>query len=157
GKLAQLIVLALAPSGCDLIVIGKHRDRLSLAEQGGAAEVRLFAEREGIRDLDVVVEASGSPHGLSAAIEMTRPKGTVVLKSTHHAPTSLAMSRLVVDEMTIIGSRCGRFEPAIKFLESRRPDLSPLVSCRFELDEGVEAFNRAAEPGVLKVLFDVAS
>jgi len=157
GKLAQLIVLAVAPTGCDLTVIGKHRERLALAERGGANDARLFSERAQVGALDVVIEASGSAAGLQAAIEMTRPRGTVVLKTTHHGATTVEMSPVVVNELTIIGSRCGRFETAIEFLLRRKPDFTSFISERFDLDFGVEAFKRAAEPGVLKVLLKMTS
>jgi alcohol dehydrogenase len=98
------------------------------------------------------VEATGSAKGLDQAIAMTRPRGTVVLKSTVHGLARLNTAKVVVDEITLVGSRCGRFEPALALLRSGRIHVDEMISDRFALSEAKRAFARAAEPGVLKVL-----
>ncbi|HXG67984.1 MAG TPA: alcohol dehydrogenase catalytic domain-containing protein [Blastocatellia bacterium] len=151
GKLALLTAFVMASAGCDLTVIGKHNEKLAIAESAGAQCYRLPL-RVSAAKYDVVIEASGSPSGLTLALELVRPRGVVVLKSTHHSPTTLEMSQVVVNEITILGSRCGRFRPAIELLESKRVNVQPLISARFPLEEGLQAFERAAAPGSLKVL-----
>jgi threonine dehydrogenase-like Zn-dependent dehydrogenase len=158
GKLAQLIVVALANTGCLLTVIGRHREKLELARGFGAhrvlADGTVFVS-EGATRFDVVMEASGSPSGLATALAVVKPRGTVVLKSTHHQNTPLDLSQVVVNELTIVGSRCGRFQPALNLLASRSPDLSALISQRLALDEGVRAFEEAAAPDAMKVILQM--
>lgn len=155
GKLAQLIVLVVAQTGCTLAVIGKHQDKLSLARSFGAETLTIdspslrsdFAGR-----FDIAIEASGSTAGLTTATRVVRPKGTVVLKSTHHDPAILDTSAVVVNELRIIGSRCGRLQQAIDFLDNGRVNLNHLISERLSLDEGLLAFSKAAEPATMKVI-----
>jgi 2-desacetyl-2-hydroxyethyl bacteriochlorophyllide A dehydrogenase len=157
GKLALLIVLAMARSGCTLTVIGKHKSKLAIAEQFGADSVLLdtFSAFRG-RKFDVVIDATGSPAGLSTSLELVKPRGTVVLKSTHHGAVSLEMSQVVVNEVKIVGSRCGRFLPAIQMLAEGKVDLRSLISYRLPLDDGVHAFHQAAAPGVMKVILQIS-
>jgi 2-desacetyl-2-hydroxyethyl bacteriochlorophyllide A dehydrogenase len=165
GKLSQLILRVLADAGCDLTVIGKHEEKLETAATTGARAIRvdralLESSDAGARALklagnekfDVVVEASGSATGLSMAISLVRPLGTIVLKTTHTGETSLHMFPVVVDEITLIGSRCGRFRPAIDLLESGKVDIGPLISHRFSIDDAAAAFDEAAAPASNKVL-----
>lgn len=158
GKLAQLIVVALAHTGCSLTVIGRHREKLELARGYGAhcvlADGTAFVNDNTAR-FDVVIEASGAPSGLVTALAVVEPRGTVVLKSTHHQTTQLDMSQVVVNELTIVGSRCGRFQPALNLLINKSPDLSALISKRLPLDEGVRAFEEAAAPGTMKVILQM--
>jgi threonine dehydrogenase-like Zn-dependent dehydrogenase len=100
----------------------------------------------------VVVEATGSPDGFELARKAIRPRGTLVLKSTYKGEMSVNYSSIVVDEVNIIGSRCGPFEPALKFMESKQVDPTVLIDDEFSLKDGLKAFERAAQPGVLKVL-----
>ncbi len=169
GKLAQLILRALAVTGCALTVIGKHQYKLDLAKQAGARCLNIGAGERAETDsagafsalaqddkYDFVIEASGSPSGLQLALDLVRPRGTIVLKSTHHQATRLEMSRIVVEEITIVGSRCGRFPPAIDLLASEEVDVRPLIQERFSIEEGVQAFTKASAPGMLKVLIQPA-
>jgi len=103
---------------------------------------------------DWVVEATGSSGGLRQAVGMTRPRGTVIVKSTVHDAVSLDMAPVVVNEISLVGSRCGRFEPALKLLASKKLRLDEMISDRFPLAETKRAFARAVEKGVLKVLID---
>lgn len=158
GKLAQLVVLALAQTGCSLTVIGRHKEKLETARRFGAHRALLDApalNRELERRFDVVIEASGSPSGLATALGIVKPRATVVLKSTHQGSTPLEMSQLVVNELTIVGSRCGRFRPAIELLAGGHVDLSPLISRRFPLEEGVRAFEEAAAAENMKVILQI--
>jgi threonine dehydrogenase-like Zn-dependent dehydrogenase len=101
---------------------------------------------------DLVVEATGSAAGLARAMALVRPRGRIVLKSTYAGSPSLDLAPLVINEVTVIGSRCGTFPRALAALERGRVDPRPLIAAQFPLSEGEAAFRRAAEPGVMKVL-----
>ena len=164
GKLAQLIIRAIAHTRCRTWVLGKHRKKLELAERAGArtlliddSETSTGEDPEGRSgSFDVVIEASGSPSGLPLALSIVRPRGTVVLKSTYHRAAELQMSAVVVNEIKIIGSRCGRFRPAIDLLATGDIRLDGLITDRFTLDNGIAAFTTAADPSSLKVILNVA-
>jgi len=150
GRLGQLIAQALALTGCDLRVVARHKHQQDLLKARG---IRIISE-EGIQRgrWDVVVEATGSPGGFSLARQAIRPRGTLILKSTYKGDMSVNFSSIVVDEINIIGSRCGPFEPALRLMESRQVDPTVLIANEFKLGEALKAFERAAETGVLKVL-----
>jgi len=158
GRLAQLVVLVMAQIGCPLTVIGRHKEKLEISRGFGAHRVLLdkpALAREWAGRFDVVVEASGSPSGLATALAVVKPRGTVVLKSTHQGSTPLEMSQVVVNELTIVGSRCGRFRPALDLLVGGRLDLGPLISRRLPLEEGLRAFEEAAAPQNMKVILQI--
>lgn len=161
GKLAQLIIQVVATTGCEITVVGKHEEKLEFARSLGA-RLLMLKDLSGesldvTRDQpDVVIEASGSSSGLGLALKLVKPQGVIVLKSTHHGETPVEMFPTVVNEVTIIGSRCGRFAPAIELLSSGAVDVEPLISDRFPLGEALMAFQRAADPATLKVLLDIA-
>jgi threonine dehydrogenase-like Zn-dependent dehydrogenase len=153
GKLGLLCAAALRFLSPSLVVIGKHPQKLWIAADMGIRTMllrRIAAEH--LRSFDVVVEASGSESGFALALDLVKPRGTVVLKSTFHGTPTWEASRVVVDEITIVGSRCGRFRPALGLLESRSVDVERLISRIMPLSDGVEAMRIAARPGVLKVL-----
>jgi len=159
GKLSQLIVLVMAQIGCSITVIGRHKDKLEMARRFGSHRVLLDAPelcREWERRFDVAIEATGSPAGLATALGIIKPGATVVLKSTHQGLTPLEMSQVVVNELTIVGSRCGRFRPAIDLLASGRLDLSPLISRRLPLEEGLLAFEEASRSENMKVILQIS-
>ena len=161
GKLAQLIMRVVATTGCEMTVVGKHEEKLEFARSIGARLLMLkdlSVEGLGVPSdqPDVVIEASGSSSGLPLALKLVRPRGTIVLKSTHHGETPVAMFPAVVNEVTIVGSRCGRFAPALELLSSGAVDVLPLISARFPLDEGLLAFQSAVDPSTMKVLVDIA-
>lgn len=154
GKLGLLCAQTIALSGASVFLIGKHAEKLRIAERRGieTAAPRGGAKRK--REFDVVVEASGSPSGFVGALELLRPRGTLVLKSTFQGAgkiDEIDQARLVVDEITILGSRCGRFQPALDLLKKGAIDIDSLISEEYPLAEGVHAMQRAARKGVLKV------
>ena len=150
GKLGLLIAQVLQLTGCQLLVVGRHAAKLAILERRGIA-TRL-AEDGLEAQADIVVEATGNPESFATARRLVRPRGTLVLKSTFHGQAELDLSRLVVDEITLTGSRCGPFPAALRLLEQRLVDVEPLVHEVWPLERGVAAFERAAAPGVLKVL-----
>jgi threonine dehydrogenase-like Zn-dependent dehydrogenase len=153
GKLAQLAALVLTSQGVQALVVGKHASKLARAEALGLRVARA-AELEP-KSFDIVVEATGSPSGMQLAIQLTRPRGTLVLKSTYHGPLSFDAAPLVIDELKLVGSRCGPFQPAIAALGAARLRPEPLIDASFALHDAERALARAAEPGVLKVLLAV--
>ena len=152
GRLGQLIAQTLALTGCDLRVIARHAHQQSLLMARG---IRVIAEEE-IEPWrwDVVVEATGSPSGFALVRKAIRPRGTLVMKSTYKGEVSVNFSSLVVDEINILGSRCGPFAPALRLMETRQVDPTVLIAEEFKLQDALKAFERAAEAGVLKVLVE---
>ena len=154
GKLGLLCAQAIALSGASVLLIGKHAEKLRIAERRGIETAAPKAGAKRKREFDVVVEASGSPSGFVGALELLRPRGTLVLKSTFQGPgkiDEIDQARLVVDEITILGSRCGRFQPALDLLKKGAIDIDSLISEEYPLAEGVHAMERAGKKGVLKV------
>ena len=150
GRLGQLIAQTLALTGCDLGVVARHKPQQDLLKARG---IQLIAEASVQRwRWDLVVEATGSPGGFSLARQAVRPRGTLVLKSTYKGDLNVNFSSVVVDEINLLGSRCGPFEPALRLMESRQVDPTVLIANEFKLGEALKAFERAAEIGVLKVL-----
>jgi threonine dehydrogenase-like Zn-dependent dehydrogenase len=149
GKLGQVIAQVLATTGCNLAVVGRHPRKLAhLAAVGIATQT----EAPSPRAADVVVDCTGRREGLAAALAALRPRGMLVLKSTFAGDTSVNLSAIVVDEITIVGSRCGPFAPALAALAAGDVVVAPLVEARRALADGVDALAQAAAPGTLKVL-----
>jgi threonine dehydrogenase-like Zn-dependent dehydrogenase len=155
GRLGNLCAQVLASLSDHVTLIGKHRNKLALAEDLGI-DTRLLDDRPASRSADIVVDCTGSPGGFTAALELVRPGGTLVLKTTIAGSQTLALAPVVVDEVTVVGSRCGPFDRALDALAHGLVEVTPLVSDRFDLSEAPRALARAAEPGVLKVLLDVS-
>jgi threonine dehydrogenase-like Zn-dependent dehydrogenase len=153
GRLGQLIAQTLALTSCDLRVVARHAQQQNLLKARG---IRIIPEEE-VQPWrwDVVVEATGSPSGFSLARRAIRPRGTLVLKSTYKGNLDVNFSSIVVDEINIIGSRCGPFEPALRLMETRQVEPTVLIMDEFRLEDGLKAFERAGETGVLKVLIEV--
>jgi threonine dehydrogenase-like Zn-dependent dehydrogenase len=149
GKLGILCASALALKSPKVVLIGKHEDKLAKAKN---VEGILLAEAEKLSQFDVVVEASGSETGFATALNLCKPRGKLVLKSTFNGKTSLEMWRVVVDEISIVGSRCGRFAPALEILKNKEIDVESLISEEFSLAKGIEAIEKASTKGVMKVL-----
>lgn len=152
GKLGLLTAFSYGAASSNALLVGKHDEKLKIARDAGLSTCLLNElDASTHRNFDVVVEASGSETGFTTALDLVRPRGKIVLKSTFSGEPRWAAARVVVDEITIVGSRCGRFEPALKLLERGKFDPIPLISDEFSLADGVAAMRRAAEPGVLKV------
>ena len=152
GKLGLLCAQVLATTGAPVTLIGKHQNKLRIAARRGIETITVDKTKTRRREFDVVVEASGSATGFDLALDLLLPRGVLVLKSTFHGVTEFNAARLVVDEISVIGSRCGRFPPALKLLKTNAVELESLISEEFALAEGLRAIGRASEPGVLKVL-----
>jgi threonine dehydrogenase-like Zn-dependent dehydrogenase len=150
GKLGNLVAQTLALVGCDLLVVGRHASKLALLDARGIRTGRATDVPE--RSADIVVECTGNAEGFALARRAVRPRGTIVLKSTYKGEASVNFASLVVDEITLVGSRCGPFAPALDLLASGLVDVTPLIHARYALEDGVAAFEHAARPGVLKVL-----
>jgi len=151
GKLGLLVAAVLRLTGAELTLVGRNRNKLAIAE-GWGVQVRLADGPLPAQMADVVVECTGSPRGFDSARRLLRPRGTLVLKSTYHGALSVDMSGFVVDEITVLGSRCGPFAPALRLLTAGLVDPRGLISETFALNQAAAAFARAAEPGMLKVL-----
>jgi threonine dehydrogenase-like Zn-dependent dehydrogenase len=150
GRLGQLIAQTLVHTGCDLYVLARHSRQKALLMSRG---IRLIAQDEiPARHYDIVVEATGSPSGFDLARRAVRPRGTLVLKSTYRDSVSVNLSSLVVDEILLLGSRCGPFDSALRQLEQKAVDPTPLIDAEYPLARAIEAFEVARRPGVLKVL-----
>jgi len=148
GKLGLLVAQVLSTAGATVTLAGHHPEKLALAERLGVAT------SEPAPGADLVVDATGSPAALARALALVRPRGTVVLKTTVAARHRLDLAPAVINEVTIVGSRCGPFAPALAALAAGRVRVAPLVEARYPLDDGVAAVARAARPGALKVLID---
>lgn len=152
GKLGILCALSLGIRSGEVTLIGRHASKLSIAERQGIEGVMVTDAAKMASMFDVVVEASGSETGFATAIDIVRPRGKVVLKSTFQGKPTWEAWRVVVDEITIVGSRCGRFGPAIDLLAKGKIDVTPLISEDLPLERGVGAMAEAQKKGVLKVL-----
>jgi threonine dehydrogenase-like Zn-dependent dehydrogenase len=166
GKLAQLIIRSLAHSNCLLTVIGKHKNKLQSVSGFAKCLIQIdndstnfsqVTRQTGNEKFDVVIEASGSDTGLPLALSLIKPLGSIVLKSTYQGNVSLELSSAVVNEVQIIGSRCGRFEAALKLLANHSVDVQALITDTFPLADGIKAFAKATSSNSLKVLLQISS
>lgn len=153
GKLGLLVAQVISTIECDLILIGHYDQKLSIAEELGIKTRHASRFRE--KGFDIVIDCTGSKSGIQSALDIVRPKGTVILKTTIARRGIVDMNKVVINEITIVGSRCGPFDKAIKAIESRQIDLIPLISARFRIEEGIRAINYASKRGILKVLIDM--
>jgi threonine dehydrogenase-like Zn-dependent dehydrogenase len=154
GKLGLLCAQVLALLGCHVTVLGRHHENHAWLTK------KAIAVTSDIQDIppgvDIVVEATGSPLGLTMATSLVRPRGTIVLKSTYHGDVLVNMTQLVIHEISVIGSRCGPFAPALRLVASGKIDVEPLIHARFSLSEGIQAMEQASHPGTLKVLLTMS-
>ena len=148
GKLGVLVAQVLVGAGAGVVLVGHHAEKLARARRLGIATGPAGA------GADLVVDATGAPGGLAAALALVRPRGTIVLKTTVAGEHRLDLAPAVINEVTVVGSRCGPFAPALAALAGGRIAVAPLVDAVYPLDDAVGAFTRAAEPGVLKVLIE---
>ncbi|HEX8246833.1 MAG TPA: alcohol dehydrogenase catalytic domain-containing protein [Pyrinomonadaceae bacterium] len=157
GKLGTLCALALALKSNAVTAVGKHREKLAVAEKRNVEGVLLAEALKMKKRFDVVVEASGSETGFALALDLIKPRGKLILKSTFHGAPRWEAWRVVVDEITIVGSRCGRFAPALDLLKNKQIDVADLISEEFRLSDGLRAIGRAGEKGVMKVLLSISN
>ena len=152
GRLGQLVAQTLALTGCQLSVVARHpRQRLLLE----ACHIPWITEENVLHGLhEVVVDTTGTPEGFALARRAVMPRGTLVMKSTYKGDLTVNFSSLVVDEITLVGSRCGPFAAALQCLESGKVDPRPLINATYPLEQAAEAIAHAAQPGVLKILID---
>ena len=155
GKLGNLCAQSLALKSDNLFFIGKHQSKLDLVKGRNIETVLLENAAKSNNSFDVVVEASGSESGFATALDLLKPRGVLVLKSTFSGKTNLEMWRVVVEEITVVGSRCGRFAPALELLKTSAVDVESLVSEELFLSEGVKAMRKAEQRGVMKVILSM--
>jgi threonine dehydrogenase-like Zn-dependent dehydrogenase len=153
GKLAILVARVLALTGAALTAVGRHRDKLARMP---VAQRFLESEFAPGRAFDVVVEASGQPAGWSLALQAVKPRGVIALKSTFAQATDFHPAPLVVDEITVVGSRCGPFAPALRLLASQRIAVDDMISAHFDFTDAPAAFAAAKRPDALKIIVDVS-
>ncbi len=150
GKLGLLISQVLQAGGAQVHQFGHHKNKLRIAAKAGVETST--AARLPRSAYQWVVEATGSADGLAQAVAMTKPRGTLILKSTVHGLVGLDSAPVIVNEITLVGSRCGRFAPALKLLRQGKVNVEEMISAEFPLKDAAPAFARAAERGVMKVL-----
>ena len=160
GKLGLLAARVLAAAGADVTLAGRHTDKLHLAESDKIKTVMVDkllreAESDVYAGFAVVVEATGRSDGFDSAVKLVRPRGIIVQKTTIAEPVTVDLAKVVVNEVMVIGSRCGPFPPALEALRSGAVKVDDLVTARFPLARGLDAIARAGRPGALKVLIDV--
>jgi alcohol dehydrogenase len=151
GKLGLLIAQVLEAYGYRVHQFGRHKEKLRIAEHAGVC-TEVVRDRVPVAKYDWVVEATGSPKGLADAVRMVRPRGTIIMKSTVHGAAGFDTAPVIVNEITLVGSRCGRFEPAIELLHNGLINVAEMISDQLPLDRAPQAFRLAAKSGVLKVL-----
>ncbi len=151
GKLGLTTALALNASNINVLLVGKHQNKLDIAKNQGV-RTKLLSDFEIKKEYDFVVEATGSISGFETALNLTKPRGTLVLKSTVAASKEFNLAPIVIDEIRVQGSRCGRFAPALRLLASGKIDFGPLVSAVYPIDKAIEAFEANRKKDTLKVL-----
>ena len=155
GRLGNLCAQVLARLSNRVLVVGKHQEKLALLLSMGIDCARVSDDLEQ-RAADIVVDCTGSESGLPTALKLVRPRGTIVLKTTVAGVQTMAWAPFVIDEVTLVGSRCGPFDRALAALEKGEVQVQPLISDRFPLSRGIDALARAQTKPVLKVLLDVS-
>lgn len=150
GRLGMLVGMVLNLAGTEAVMVGRHQESLVLAQQINLPTS--LANQLRADSFDMVVEATGNREGLVQALQLVRPLGTIVMKSTYVALSDLDLTKVVVGEVTLVGSRCGPFAPALRLLTSGQLDVAPMIDAEYRLADGLQAMAHAAEPGVRKVL-----
>jgi threonine dehydrogenase-like Zn-dependent dehydrogenase len=156
GRLGNLCAQVLATLTPHVLVVGKHQQKLDVLKSLGIATM-LLADTQLDATMGVVVDCTGSASGLPTALQLVRPRGTIVLKTTVAGTQDVALAPIVINEVTVVGSRCGPFDRALAALAEGRVQVAPLISRRFDLSQGIEALETARTPPVLKVLLDVSA
>ena len=153
GRLGQLVARVLAAKTCDPLLVDAHGDKLELADRAGI-RTALLADYAPAGRADVVVDATGCADGFDLAMRAVRPRGTLVLKSTFAADAGMNLAPLVINEITVVGSRCGPFDEALAMLAGGAVDVTDLITARFPLRQADEALAAARRPDSIKVLID---
>lgn len=151
GKLGLTTALALNAFNYDVTLVGKHQNKLDIANAQGVKTV-LLKDLEVKPEWDIVVEATGSISGFENAMALTKPRGVLVLKSTVAGSKEINLAPVVINEITVLGSRCGQFKPALRLLENNKIDFKPLISGIYNVNDAIEAFEKNKEKDSLKVL-----
>lgn len=151
GKLGLLVAQVVSLTGCNLTVMGRHADKLELLARRGL-NTQIAPDADMPREVDIAIECTGNASGFTAARQMLRPRGTLVLKSTYHGTPEVDLSSVVVDEITLLGSRCGPFAPALRLLARDLVDVQSLIAATYPLADALAAFAHARAKGTLKVL-----
>ncbi len=151
GKLGLITALALNAQNLDVTLVGKHQNKLDIAKAQGV-KTALLQDFAIEKKYDVVVEATGSVSGFETSLALTKPRGTLVLKSTVAASKEFNLAPIVIDEIRVQGSRCGQFPPALRLLESNKINLKPLISGVYSIDDAIKAFEKNKEKDTLKIL-----
>jgi threonine dehydrogenase-like Zn-dependent dehydrogenase len=155
GKLGQLICMVLRLTGCDPLLVGKHSEKTAFFSDLGGSVMALDSFVGTQERFDVVIEASGSPSGWDLAVKRVKPRGTLVLKSTYHGALNFNPAALVIDEITVVGSRCGQFAPALNLMKLGLVDPTPLISAVFSLADAAAAFKKSQDRDAFKVLLEI--
>ncbi len=156
GRLGNLCAQVLAGRSDHVLVVGKHAEKLALLSDQGI-ETALLSDSLEPRAADIVVDCTGSPTGVPTALRLVRPRGTIVLKTTVAGDQTLALAPFVIDEVTLVGSRCGPFDEALAGLEAGIIDVRPLITDRYDLSSGIDAIQQASAPGAIKVILNVSA
>ena len=147
----MITALTVNAQNIDVTLVGKHQNKLDIAKAQGV-KTSLLQDFPIEKKYDVVVEATGSVSGFETSIALTKPHGVLVLKSTVATGKELNLAPIVIDEITVLGSRCGQFGPALRLLKSEKIDFSPLISAKYDADNAIEAFEKNKQKDTLKVL-----
>ena len=155
GKLGLTTALALNAQNLDVLLVGKHQNKLDIAKSQGV-KTQLLQEFRQEKVYDVVVEATGTAGGFETSMSLTKPRGVLVLKSTVATGKELNLAPIVIDEITVLGSRCGQFAPALRLLEKNRIDFSPMISKIYSIDDATEAFEANRAKDTIKILIKIS-
>lgn len=151
GKLGITTALTLNAQNLDVTLVGKHQNKLDIAKNQGVKTL-LLNELNDSNQFDIVVEATGSVSGFETSINLVKPRGILVLKSTIATGKELNLAPIVINEITVLGSRCGQFPPALRLLENKKIDFTPFISKIFSIDDAIKAFEANKEKETIKVL-----
>lgn len=154
GKLGLTTALTLNAHNLDVLLVGKHQNKLDIAKAQGV-KTALLSDFSSEKKYDVVIEATGSASGFETSMSLTKPRGVLVLKSTVATGKELNLAPIVIDEITVLGSRCGQFGPALRLLKNNRIDFSPFISKIYSIDDALEAFEANKSRETLKVLIKI--
>lgn len=155
GKLGITTALALSSQNLDVLLVGKHQNKLDIAKNQGVP-TKMLQDLQITPDYDVVVEATGTASGFETSMSLVKPRGVLVLKSTVATGKELNLAPIVINEITVLGSRCGQFPPALRLMENNRIDFSPMISAIYPIDSALEAFDANKAKESVKILIKIS-